>query len=329
MSSLKDKLIDSTQKPKASRNSFGDRVAELGEKYPEIVVLDADLSKSTQTQHFAKKYPERFFNMGIAESNMIGTAAGLAMSGYVPFAASFAAFITGRYDQIRMSVAASRANVRLVGTHAGVGIGEDGHSQMGLEDLTLMRSLPNMTVFQPGDDWDTKQFIDWSMKHEGPVYMRLTRQNLPSLKRSEKERAEGLKPGVWSVLNPEDLESADVALLLTGGAVEPGIDAAAILASRGVKPVVINANWIKPLDETLVNRLNDGRLKLIATVEDHFAVGGLGGAVAEVLTQRGASKPLERIGVTSFGQSGTPEANYEHYGFTGAKIADRILKRLG
>jgi len=329
MSSLKEKLIDSTQKPKASRNSFGDRVAELGETHPEIVVLDADLSKSTQTQHFAKKYPERFFNMGIAESNMIGTAAGLAMAGYVPFAASFACFLTGRYDQIRMSVAASKANVRLVGTHSGVGIGEDGHSQMGLEDLTLMRSLPNMTVFQPGDDWDTKQFIDWSMNHDGPVYMRLTRQNLPTLKRSEAVLKKGMQPGVWTLLNPEDLDSADVALLLTGGTLEPGIEAAQILATKGVKPVVVNANWIKPLDEALVNRLNDGKLKLIATVEDHFSVGGLGGAVAEVLTQRGASKPLERIGVTSFGQSGTPEANYEHYGFTGAKIAERILRRMG
>ncbi len=329
MSTFKEKLTDSTQKPKASRNSFGDHVAELGAKFPQIVVLDADLSKSTQTQHFAKRFPDRFFNMGIAEANMIGTASGLAMSGFVPFAASFAAFITGRYDQIRMSVAASRANVRLIGTHAGVGIGEDGHSQMGLEDLTLMRSLPNMTVFQPGDDWDTTQFIDWSMKHEGPIYMRLTRQNLPPLKRTETVLKAGLQPGVWTVLNPEDFDAADVALLLTGGTLEPGIAAADILATKGVKALLVNANWIKPLDETLVNRLNDGRLKLIATVEDHFSVGGLGGAVAEVLTQRGASKPLERIGVTSFGQSGTPEANYDHYGFTGAKIAERILRRLG
>ncbi len=156
MASIKEKLINSKEKPKASRNSFGEHVAELGAKYPEIVVLDADLSKSTQTQHFAKKFPERFFNMGIAEANMIGAAAGLSLSGHVPFAASFACLLTGRYDQIRMSIAASKANVRLVGTHAGVGIGEDGHSQMGLEDLTLMRSLPNMTVFQPADDWDTK-----------------------------------------------------------------------------------------------------------------------------------------------------------------------------
>ncbi len=159
--------------------------------------------------------------------------------------------------------------------------------------------------------------------------MRLTRQNLPNLKRSESVLKEGLKPGVWTLLNPEDLESADVALLLSGGVVEAGIEAAEILSSKGVKPVVVNANWIRPLDEAMIHRLNDSRLKLLVTVEDHYDVGGLGGAVAEVLSQRGASKPLERIGVREFGQSGTPEANYEHYGFTGPQIAQRILNRLG
>jgi transketolase len=329
MGQFKEKIIDSSVKAKASRNSFGDCVAELGETHPEIVVLDADLSKSTQTQHFAKKYPERFFNMGIAEANMIGAASGLAMGGHLPFAASFACFLTGRYDQIRMSVAASRANVRLIGTHAGVGIGEDGHSQMGLEDLTLMRSLPNMTVFQPADDWDTCEFIKWSLKHQGPVYMRLTRQNLPALKRSEATLKEGMKPGVWTVLNSEDFATADVILMATGGLMDPGVGAADILSEKGVKTLVVNANWIRPIDETFIMKANESKAKLLVTLEDHYSAGGLGGAVAEVLTQRGSSKPLERIGVTTFGQSGSPKDNYEFYGFTPEKIAERILNRLG
>jgi len=326
MTKLIEKIMDASVKPVASRNSFGDCIAELGASHPELVVLDADLSKSTQTQHFAKKFPDRFFNMGIAESNMIGTAAGLSMAGFIPFAASFACFLTGRYDQIRMSVAASKANVRLIGTHAGVGIGEDGHSQMGLEDLTLMRSLPNMTVFQPSDDWDTREFIKWSMNHNGPVYMRLTRQGLPHLKRAAGTK---LKPGVWDVLNPEDQDSADVVLMSSGGTMDPTMGAAQILSDKGVKPLVVNAAWIRPIDETFIFKANESKAKLLVTVEDHYDVGGLGGAVAEVLTQRGSTKPLERIGVTTFGQSGSPEANYEHYGFTAQKLADRILKRLG
>jgi transketolase len=326
MTKLIEKVIDTSKKAVASRNSFGDCIAELGASYPQMVVLDADLSKSTQTQHFAKKFPDRFFNMGIAEANMIGTASGLAMSGFVPFAASFACFLTGRYDQIRMSVAASKANVRLIGTHAGVGIGEDGHSQMGLEDLTLMRSLPNMTVFQPSDDWDTREFIKWSMTHKGPVYMRLTRQGLPHLKRAA---GTTLKPGVWDLLNPEDRETADVVLMASGGVVESTVGAAQILLDKGIKALIVNANWIRPIDEMFIFKANESKAKLLVTVEDHYDVGGLGGAVAEVLTQRGSTKPLERIGVKTFGQSGSPEDNYEHYGFTAQKLADRILKRLG
>ena len=176
-------LIDSAQKSKATRLSFGEELAYLGESNSKVVALDADLSKSTMTMLFAQKFPDRFFNFGIAEANMIGAAAGLAGAGKIPFAASFGCFLTGRYDQIRMSVAFSGANVRLAGTHAGVGIGEDGHSQMALEDLALMRSLPNMTVFQPADDEDTRQFMKWSILHNGPCYMRLSRQNLPALNR--------------------------------------------------------------------------------------------------------------------------------------------------
>lgn len=323
--SLYTELVNENEKAVASRLSFGKAVEALGEEYKDIVVLDADLSKSTQTQHFAKKFPERFFNFGIAEANMIGAASGLAQAGKIPFAASFAAFITGRYDQIRMSVAASKANVRLVGTHAGVGIGEDGHSQMGLEDLALMRSLPNMTVFQPSDDTDTRQFIEWSLKHEGPVYMRLTRQGLPALKRGASTKFE---MGRWHVLNPETLDNADVVLMASGGVMAPTIQAADLLNEKGLNACVVNANWIRPYDEMFLRQANESKARLLVTVEDHYDVGGLGGLVAEFSSSLNASKPLLRWGVSEFGQSGSPKDNYEYYGFTASKIAEGIQHRL-
>jgi transketolase len=319
-------LIDGNQKAKASRLSFGEALARLGAEHPEIVVLDADLSKSTQTQLFGEKFPERFFNMGIAEANMIGAAAGLAMQGFVPFAASFGCFLTGRYDQIRMSISASKANVRIVGTHAGVGIGEDGHSQMALEDLALMRCLPNMTVIQPADDWDTNRAIEWSLKHNGPVYLRLTRQNLPALKRPA---GAVFQPGRWDILNPAVLDSGfDVALLGSGGIMQPTLEAADILAGKGLKVLIVNAAWIRPLDESALAKIAAKKPRLVATVEDHYTTGGLGGAVAEVLTQLPSSPQLLRIGVTEFGQSGSPKDNLEYYGFTGNGISQKVLKAL-
>src|SRR6187455_698559 len=162
----------------ASRDAFGDALVRLGETHPELVVLEADLSESTRSKKFAKKFPERFFQMGIAEANMISVAAGLSLAGKVPFCCSFACFITGRFDQVRMSVCYSATNVRLIGTHAGAGIGEDGYSQMGLEDIALMRSLPTMAVIQPGDDLETAGAIEYLVGHKGPAFIRLTRQKL-------------------------------------------------------------------------------------------------------------------------------------------------------
>src|SRR3954453_11752676 len=165
---------------KSTRQSFGESLAQLGEHHPEIVVLDADLSKSTKSELFAKKFPERFYEMGISEANMIGVAAGMSFAGKLPFLCSFGCFLTGRYDTIRLSVAYSQANVRLIGTHAGVGIGDDGHSQMGLEDVSLMRALPTMGVFQPMDAKETELIMEYLVTTwKGPAYLRLTRQNLP------------------------------------------------------------------------------------------------------------------------------------------------------
>src|SRR3954451_19507180 len=167
---------------KATRQAFGEALAKLGEAHKEIVVLDADLAKSTKSELFAKKFPTRFFEMGIAEANMIGTAAGLSFTGKLPFLCSFGCFITGRYDTIRLSVAYSQANVRIIGTHAGVGIGDDGHSQTGLEDVSLMRALPKMGVFQPMDARETAYLMEYLVREwKGPAYIRLTRQNLPDL----------------------------------------------------------------------------------------------------------------------------------------------------
>jgi transketolase len=324
----KDLVIDSSLKPKATRLSFGEELAVLGEQNSDIVVLDADLSKSTRTDLFASRFPKRFYEMGIAEANMIGVAAGLALAGKIPFAASFGCFLTGRFDQIRMSVSFTEANVRLIGTHAGVAIGEDGHSQMALEDLSLMRALPNMTVFQPADDLDTREFLRWSLGHKGPCYMRLTRHNLPALKRFGSEGSAALKPGVWQWLT-DPAEKNSIVVLASGGIMAPVVEAADLLnAQKSLRVGLVNANWIKPLDEALLKKLHEDNTALIVTVEDHYTSGGLGTAVAEFLADAGSKSRLLRIGVEGFGQSGSPEETMEHYGFTGHKLAAKIAKAL-
>ena len=326
MTTLKELVIDSSVKPKATRLAFGEHLAKLGERDERVVALDADLSKSTRTDIFGTKFPERFFNMGIAEANMIGTAAGLAIAGKIPFAASFGAFLTGRFDQIRMSVSFSGANVRLVGTHAGVGIGEDGHSQMALEDLGLMRSLPNMTVFQPSDEGDTHRFMEWSLSHNGPCYLRLTRQNLPGLRRQNLE----FGPGRWDVLQTAKATMGEVVVMSSGGVMPAAIESLDALAKTvpSERLTFVNANWIKPIDERFLNQAMARSPALFVTIEDHYTATGLGGAVAEHLSSRGCPTRLLRIGVDSFGQSGSPEDNYRHYGFTGEAIAARIVESL-
>ncbi len=224
-----------------------------------------------------------------------------------------------------MSVSFTGANVRLVGTHAGVIIGEDGHSQMALEDLTLMRSLPNMTVFQPADDQDTRDFMRWSMTHRGPCYMRLTRQALPNFKRRAGEK---FVPGKWPVVVPVPV-SGGIVVIGSGGVLEAALEGVAILKGTGLEAGLVNANWIKPIDESFLLDLCKRQPKLIVTVEDHYTVGGLGGVVSEFLASQGMAPRLVRIGVEEFGQSGSPQANSEYYGFTGPKIAKRILSELG
>ena len=289
---------------KASRAAFGEAIVELAEKYPEMVILDADLSKSTQTQSFSKKYSNRWFEFGIAEANMIGAGAGLALCGKKPFVCSFACFLTGRFETIRISVAYNQANVKMVGTHCGIGIGEDGYTQMSTEDIACMRSLAHVGVVQPADEMETKQCVEFLLNHKGPVYLRLTRQKLKPLH----DKNYKFQYGKGDVLRV----GRDVALLATGGVVANTLEAANILSKEGIEAEVVNIHTIKPIDEELIAKLA-GRMGKFVTVEDHNVLGGLGGAVAEVLTK---TKPAQllKIGVQDvYAESGSPEALYTKY----------------
>lgn len=308
-------MIDSSVKPVATRQTFGETLAKLGEKYPQIVVLDADLAKSTKSELFAKKFPERFFEMGISEANMIGAGAGLALNGKVPFICSFGAFVTGRFDQIRMSVCYTRAPVRIVGTHAGVGIGEDGHSQMALEDLACLRTQPEMAVLQPADDLETAAMVEELVHYPHPAYLRLTRQNVPRVHKADTKfqigKIHALKPG------------KDALVLATGGVVGESLLAVANLEKKGMSFEVANVSSIKPLDAAFLREALK-RHKKIITVEDHYLIGGLGGAVAEFMAEEGSGK-LFRVGVNDrFGQSGTPEALYEEYGLDAPRLEKKF-----
>jgi len=305
---------------KATRQAFGEALAEAGAKNPDIVVFDADLAKSTMSKLFADKFPDRFFEMGIQEADMIGAGAGMALSGKIPFICSFACFITGRYDTIRISVAYSQAPVRIVGTHAGIGIGEDGNSQMGLEDVGLMRGLPNMVVIQPADESETKQAVDYlANRHNGPAYLRLTRQKLPDVC-PEGYRFE-LGKGV--VLR----EGSDVTCIASGGTVGGALEAAEKLSADGLEVRVVNMASIKPIDSELIVRCarETGR---IFTVEDHNIIGGMGSAVCEVVAEN-CPVPVRRWGLQDqFGESGSGAALYAKYELDADGIAKRLAEFL-
>ena len=303
---------------KASRAAFGEALLDLGARDERIVSLDADLSKSTMTAAFAKKYPGRAFNLGIAESNMLGVAAGLALAGKIPFACSFACFIVGRFETIRISVAYTNANVKIVGTHVGVAIGEDGYSQMGLEDIACIRALPNVPIIQPADELETKQVIAYAVEHRGPLYLRLTRQNLPPVCPPDYK----FRLGRWVTLRP----GRDVTLVATGGTVFNALEAARRLEADGISAEVINAASIKPLDEDMLVRSASATGRVV-TVEDHSVAGGLGGAVSELLSEVRPT-PIRRIGTTTFGESGDPRGLYAKFGFDAVGIAATVSKFL-
>lgn len=308
----------------ATRDAYGEALVELGRERKDVVVLDADLSKSTKTAGFAKIFPERFFNMGIAEANLMGTAAGLAAAGKVPFVSTFAVFATGRaFDQIRNSIAYPHLNVKICATHAGLTVGEDGASHQALEDIGLMRTLPGMTVIVPADGPETKQAVRAAAQHDGPVYIRLGRSGVPVLFAADYEfrigRAVALRQG------------EDVAILACGIMVAEALEAARVLGEKGIRAEVLNVSTIKPLDEQAVVAAAE-KTGAVVTCEEHNVIGGLGSAVAEVLGEK-CPVPLERVGVRDvFGQSGKPAELLEHYGLTAAHIvaaAERVLARKG
>lgn len=299
----------------ATRDAYGEVLAELGAVNENIVVLEADLSKSTKTSDFRKVYPERHLNMGIAEQNMLGVAAGMAAAGKIPFASSFAVFATGRaYDQIRNSIAYPNLNVKIAATHAGLTVGEDGGSHQMLEDIALMRALPNMTVIVPADGVETKQAVKAAAEYEGPVYIRMGRPKVPVLFGDDYK----FEIGKGVVLK----EGSDVTLAATGIMVSKAVEAAELLAAEGISAAVVNISTIKPLDAELIIAQAQ-KTGAVVTCEEHNIYGGLGSAVAEVLVEN-CPVPMARVGVNdSFGESGLPDELLEKYGLTAAAIVEK------
>ena len=303
---------------KSIRGAFGEELAFLGEQNQDIVALDADLSGSTQTSIFAKIFPERFFDVGIAEQDLMTTALGLSLEGKIPFAATFAVFATGRaYDQIRNSICYQNGNVKVIGAHGGITVGEDGASHQALEDISLMRGLPNMTVIVPGDYNQTRQAVKFAAEHKGPVYIRLSRMNVPEIYDEnytlDINKAVTLKEG------------KDVSVFVTGDLLAEVMKANEILKARGIDAEIVNIPVIKPLDcGTIINSVN--KTGLAVTVENHSVIGGLGSAVCETRSENAPHKVL-RIGINdTFGQSGTPNELLKHYGLDAESIANKIIE---
>lgn len=298
---------------KATRESFGETVTALAAEYPEIVVLDADLAAATKTGIFKKAYPERFFDCGIAECNMVGVAAGLATCGKIPFAASFAMFSAGRaFEQVRNSVGYPKLNVKIVGSHAGISVGEDGATHQCCEDIALMRTIPGMVILNPSDDIEAKAAVKAAYEHEGPVYMRFGRLAVPIINDRPDYKFE-IGKGVTL------REGKDVAIIATGLCVSESLAAAEKLAADGIDAKVINIHTIKPLDEDLVVAAAKECGKVV-TVEEHSVIGGLGSAVCETLSRK-APTPVKTIGVQDcFGESGPAVALLEKYGLNAEGI---------
>ncbi len=299
----------------ATRASYGETLAEIGED-KRIIVLDADLAEATKTSVFAKKYPERFFDMGIAEQDMLSTAAGLASAGQIPFVSTFAMFAAGRaYDQIRNSICYPKMNVKICATHAGVTVGEDGATHQMLEDISLMRTLPNMTVICTSDDIQTRWAVKEIAKLDKPVYLRLCRLATPVIyEEGQKfELGKGMQIG----------EGTDATVIATGVVVQEAIKAKEELEKQGINIRVVDMHTIKPIDKELVIKCAKETKKII-TIEDHSIIGGLGSAVCETLSEENPTKVI-RMGVKdSFGKSGKAEELLEYFGLTARSIIEKV-----
>ena len=301
----------------ATRQSYGEELAKLGEENENIVVLDADLSTATKTELFAEKFPDRFIDVGIAEQNLMGISAGLSTFGKIPYASTFAVFAAGRaYEQIRNSIAYPKLNVKICATHAGVTVGEDGATHQMLEDLSLMRGLPNMTVICPSDDIQTKWAVREIAKINGPVYLRLCRLKTPVIYDTDNfEIGKAVQIG----------NGTDASILATGVCVSEAIKAMEILKAKGINVRVIDVHTIKPIDKEMIVKCAK-ETKRIITVEDHSVIGGLGSSVCEVLSEEYPTK-VERMGLMdTFGQSGNGEELLAYYKIDSNAIVEKMLK---
>lgn len=304
----------------ATRQSYGEELARLGEENKNIVVLDADLSTATKTEIFAEKFPDRFINVGIAEQNLMGIAAGLSTFGKIPYASTFAVFAAGRaYEQIRNSIAYPKLNVKICATHAGITVGEDGATHQMLEDLSLMRSLPNMTVMCTSDDTQTRWAVREISKIKGPVYLRLCRLATPIIydpadEINKFEIGKAVQIG----------EGTDASILATGVTVSEAIKAQEILKQKGINVRVVDFHTIKPIDKEIIVKCAK-ETKRIITVEDHNIIGGLGSSVCEVLAEEYPCK-VERMGIMdTFGESGKAEELMKKYKIDSTAIVEKIV----
>lgn len=304
------------EETKATRKSYGEALVELGKENENIVVLDADLAGATKTDIFAKEFPNRFFDMGIAESNMMATAAGFATCGKIPYASTFAVFAAGRaYDQIRNSICYPKLNVKICATHCGVTVGEDGATHQMLEDLALMRTLPNMTVLSVSDDTQTKWAVKEISKIEGPVYLRLARMGTPIIYDEDTKFEIGKAVQIGN--------GTDATVFATGVTVAEALKAKETLEEKGINIRVVDMHTIKPIDEDIIIKSAQETKKLIS-IEDHNVIGGLGSAISEVLTEKCPTK-LIRLGINdTFGKSGKAEELMKYFGITVQDIVNSI-----
>jgi transketolase len=306
---------------KATRDAFGRALEALGADHPDLIVVDADVSNSTRTEWFGKKYPDRFFNIGIAESNLVGVAGGLASSGKMSLIASFAAFITcNAYDQLRMSVSYPNLNVKVVGSHAGISIGEDGASQMGIEDVALMCALPNFVVVVPADEESAKSATAAMLQHKGPVYLRVGRPDVPKVYTGA--------PAPFTIGRANRLrDGKDITLVANGLMVAAALDAAEALVSDGVQARVLDMHTVKPIDrDALLSAARETGALVVA--EEHLAHGGLGSVVAMTLAEA-SPVPIRFVNLgDQFGESGSPEELIQKFGMTAEKVIEAARAAL-
>ena len=301
----------------ATRDGYGKALLELGKINPNVVALDADLSDSTRSEYFAKQFPDRFFSMGIAEQDMIGTAAGLAFSGKIPYASTFAIFSERAYEFVRNIVSRNKLNVKIAGSHAGIHTGEDGKSAQAIEDIAAYRALPNMIILQPCDSVEAEKMVFTLAEFRGPSYMRMHRNPVPIIHDSNYK----FEIGKGEILR----EGKDAVIFATGILVHEALKAADILKNEGISVYIINIHTIKPIDKELIVNIAK-KTNCVITAEDHNVIGGLGGAVAEVLSENYPCL-MKRIGMQDkYAESGKPDELYKKYGLDSQSIAEEVMK---